>query len=71
MTSFASFDLPAPVVQHLTDTGITAPFPIQSATLPDTLQGRDVLGQDRSTQPFGPQRAERRPALHPLARKSD
>lgn len=48
MTSFASFDLPAPVVQHLTDTGITAPFPIQSATLPDTLKGRDVLGRGRT-----------------------
>ncbi|WP_152188491.1 DEAD/DEAH box helicase [Georgenia satyanarayanai] len=48
MTSFASFDLPAPVVQHLSDTGITAPFPIQSATLPDTLKGRDVLGRGRT-----------------------
>ncbi|WP_413451954.1 DEAD/DEAH box helicase [Georgenia phoenicis] len=48
MTSFASFDLPAPVVQHLSDSGITAPFPIQSATLPDTLSGRDVLGRGRT-----------------------
>ncbi|QDB80396.1 DEAD/DEAH box helicase [Georgenia wutianyii] len=48
MTSFASFDLPAPVVQHLSDTGITAPFPIQTATLPDTLSGRDVLGRGRT-----------------------
>ena len=48
MTSFTSFDLPAPVVGHLTDTGITAPFPIQAATLPDTLRGRDVLGRGRT-----------------------
>ncbi|MGH6654416.1 MAG: DEAD/DEAH box helicase [Actinocrinis sp.] len=29
-------------------TGITAPFPIQSATLPDSLRGRDVLGRGRT-----------------------
>ncbi len=28
--------------------GITAPFPIQVATLPDTLAGRDVLGRGRT-----------------------
>ena len=48
MTSFTSFDLPAPVLGHLSDTGITAPFPIQAATLPDTLRGRDVLGRGRT-----------------------
>ncbi|WP_324649380.1 DEAD/DEAH box helicase [Georgenia sp. H159] len=48
MTSFASFDLPEPVVRHLTASGIAAPFPIQAATLPDTLQGRDVLGRGRT-----------------------
>ena len=48
MTSFASFDLPDAVVRHLTDTGITTPFPIQAATLPDTLRGRDVLGRGRT-----------------------
>lgn len=48
MTSFTSFDLPTAVVRHLTDTGITTPFPIQAATLPDTLRGRDVLGRGRT-----------------------
>ncbi|HLV05388.1 MAG TPA: DEAD/DEAH box helicase, partial [Actinomycetaceae bacterium] len=48
MTSFASLDLPDAVVRHLTDTGITTPFPIQAATLPDTLRGRDVLGRGRT-----------------------
>ncbi len=28
--------------------GITSPFPIQSATLPDSLAGRDVLGRGRT-----------------------
>ncbi|MDI6912582.1 DEAD/DEAH box helicase, partial [Nocardioides sp.] len=28
--------------------GITAPFPIQTATLPDSLAGRDVLGRGRT-----------------------
>ena len=32
----------------LTQQGITDPFPIQTATLPDTLAGRDVLGRGRT-----------------------
>ena len=28
--------------------GITAPFPIQSATLPDALDGRDILGRGQT-----------------------
>ena len=48
MTSFAELGLPAPVVEHLTRAGITTPFPIQSASLPDSLAGRDVLGRGRT-----------------------
>jgi superfamily II DNA/RNA helicase len=48
VTTFADFGLPRPVVQHLTDGGITTPFPIQSASLADTLAGRDVLGRGRT-----------------------
>ena len=48
MTSFSSFDLPAPVLAALAADGKTEAFPIQSATLPDTLQGRDVLGRGRT-----------------------
>ncbi|MCA5892113.1 DEAD/DEAH box helicase [Isoptericola sp. NEAU-Y5] len=48
MTSFADFGLPTPVVRLLTDQGITAPFPIQTASLPDTLAGSDVLGRGRT-----------------------
>ena len=34
--------------QTLAEQGIDAPFPIQTATLPDTLAGRDVLGRGRT-----------------------
>ena len=47
-TSFAQLGVPAPLVEVLTASGITAPFPIQVATLPDTLAGRDVLGRGRT-----------------------
>jgi superfamily II DNA/RNA helicase len=46
--SFASLGVPAPVVSVLADAGITTPFPIQAATLPDALAGRDVLGRGRT-----------------------
>ncbi|MPV88401.1 DEAD/DEAH box helicase [Georgenia ruanii] len=46
--SFAALGVPAPLVRSLSSRGITAPFPIQSATLPDTLAGRDVLGRGRT-----------------------
>ena len=45
---FTDFALPAPIISYLADTGITAPFPIQTTTLPDTLAGRDVLGRGRT-----------------------
>ena len=35
----------ADALSHL---GITDPFPIQTATLPDSLAGRDVLGRGRT-----------------------
>ncbi|WP_170180903.1 DEAD/DEAH box helicase [Antribacter gilvus] len=47
-TSFSDFGLPAPVVRALTDRGITTPFPIQTASLPDSLAGKDVLGRGRT-----------------------
>lgn len=46
--SFASLGLPAPLVAVLEAQGITSPFPIQAATLPATLAGRDVLGRGRT-----------------------
>jgi superfamily II DNA/RNA helicase len=47
-TTFAALGVPAPLVEVLTTSGITAPFPIQVATLPDSLSGRDVLGRGRT-----------------------
>ncbi|MBA2281511.1 MAG: DEAD/DEAH box helicase, partial [Acidimicrobiia bacterium] len=46
--SFADLGVPARLITALADDGITAPFPIQSATLPDSLAGRDVLGRGRT-----------------------
>jgi superfamily II DNA/RNA helicase len=46
--TFGDFDLPAPLLAALTDAGLVSPFPIQSATLPDSLAGRDVLGRGRT-----------------------
>ncbi len=42
---FAALGLPPAVVQALTDVGYESPSPIQAATIPPLLQGRDVLGQ--------------------------
>ncbi|MFE6712688.1 DEAD/DEAH box helicase [Streptomyces sp. NPDC057695] len=46
--TFAALDLPAAVHDVLTRLGVDTPFPIQSATLPDALAGRDVLGRART-----------------------
>ncbi|MFT4084174.1 MAG: DEAD/DEAH box helicase, partial [Nocardioides sp.] len=46
--SFVDLGVPADLAQILSDRGITTPTPIQSATLPDSLAGRDVLGRGRT-----------------------
>ncbi|MGC3952845.1 MAG: DEAD/DEAH box helicase [Propionicimonas sp.] len=46
--SFASLGVPTKLIAPLTQQGIDSPFPIQAATLPDTLDGRDVLGRGRT-----------------------
>jgi superfamily II DNA/RNA helicase len=38
----------APLIAALAERDITAPFPIQIQTLPDTLAGRDVLGRGKT-----------------------
>ncbi|MHB1504086.1 MAG: DEAD/DEAH box helicase [Acidimicrobiales bacterium] len=43
--SFADLGVPADLFAVLSRRGITEPFAIQSATLPDALAGRDVCGQ--------------------------
>ncbi len=45
---FARLGVPASLVRVLTSQGITEPFPIQTATLPSTLAGLDVLGRGRT-----------------------
>ncbi len=46
--SFADLDMPAPLLAALRTEGVTVPFPIQGATLPNSLAGRDVLGRGRT-----------------------
>src|SRR5687768_16405981 len=46
--SFADLGVPGRLVDALHRSGIREPFPIQSATLPDALAGRDVLGRGRT-----------------------
>ena len=48
MTTFAQLGVPTPLVACLSAQGIDAPFPIQAATLKDTLAGKDVLGRGRT-----------------------
>ncbi|MEW2299519.1 DEAD/DEAH box helicase [Streptomyces sp. NPDC006655] len=45
---FAALDMPAGLLKTLTAQGVTAPFPIQAATLPNSLAGRDLLGRGRT-----------------------
>ncbi len=46
--SFGALGVPAHLAAVLADRGITIPTPIQAATLPDSLAGRDVLGRGRT-----------------------
>ena len=46
--TFAELGVPEPLVTALANAGITTPFPIQAATLPDALAGMDVLGRGRT-----------------------
>ncbi|MEV4654882.1 DEAD/DEAH box helicase [Micromonospora sp. NPDC049301] len=45
---FAALGLPEPLVRALARQGITTPFEIQRATVPDALAGRDVLGRGQT-----------------------
>ncbi|MFE7840745.1 DEAD/DEAH box helicase [Streptomyces sp. NPDC057474] len=46
--TFNELELPARLLETLGAEGVTAPFPIQAATLPNSLAGRDVLGRGRT-----------------------
>jgi|SRR5437899_2996067 len=48
LPSFGELGLPQDLVRALARRGITEPFPIQAATLPDALAGRDVLGRGQT-----------------------
>jgi superfamily II DNA/RNA helicase len=45
---FSELDMPGRLLATLGAEGVTAPFPIQAATLPNSLAGRDVLGRGRT-----------------------
>ena len=65
MTSFADLGLRAELVAALAAEGITDPFPIQEATIRDSLAGRDVCGKAKTgsgkTLAFGLPMLERTP----------
>ncbi|MER6198985.1 DEAD/DEAH box helicase [Streptomyces sp. NPDC001586] len=46
--AFADLDMPEQLLAALGSEGVTVPFPIQAATLPNSLAGRDVLGRGRT-----------------------
>src|SRR3954471_17299424 len=48
LSSFNALGVPARLSTVLARTGIDTPTPIQAATLPDSLAGRDVLGRGRT-----------------------
>ncbi len=47
-TTFADLGLHDDIVETLSARGITAPFPVQSLTIPDALAGRDVCGKAKT-----------------------
>ncbi|MFI6897730.1 DEAD/DEAH box helicase [Streptomyces sp. NPDC050256] len=46
--AFAELDMPAALLKTLAAQGVIDPFPIQGATLPNSLAGRDILGRGRT-----------------------
>ncbi|MFG2646362.1 DEAD/DEAH box helicase [Streptomyces sp. NPDC048436] len=46
--AFADLDMPEALLKTLAAQGVTEPFPIQAATLPNSLAGRDILGRGRT-----------------------
>ena len=48
LMSFSELGVAAPLARLLAHSGFTQPFPIQTATLPDAIKGRDVLGRGQT-----------------------
>ncbi|MGX8276730.1 DEAD/DEAH box helicase [Streptomyces sp. PBSH9] len=46
--TFGELGLPEGIVRKLAQNGVTTPFPIQAATIPDALAGKDILGRGRT-----------------------
>ncbi|MFE7182391.1 DEAD/DEAH box helicase [Streptomyces erythrochromogenes] len=46
--TFGDLGLPEGIVRKLAQNGVTTPFPIQAATIPDALSGKDILGRGRT-----------------------
>ncbi|MEU2097318.1 RNA helicase [Streptomyces sp. TSRI0445] len=46
--TFGDLGLPEGIVRKLAQNGVTTPFPIQAATIPDALVGKDILGRGRT-----------------------
>ncbi|MEW1926165.1 DEAD/DEAH box helicase [Streptomyces sp. NPDC088360] len=46
--TFGDLGLPEAIVRKLAQNGVTAPFPIQAATIPDALAHKDILGRGRT-----------------------
>jgi superfamily II DNA/RNA helicase len=46
--TFTDLGLPEGIVRKLAQNGVTTPFPIQAATIPDALTGKDILGRGRT-----------------------
>ena len=45
MPSFTDLGLAPDLVDALSARGVTAPFPIEAATIPEALEGRDICGR--------------------------
>ena len=71
--SFTDLGLGLRIVESLAALGAQAPFPIQAATIPDALAGRDVLGRGRTgsgkTIAFGAAMVERLLVTRPRAER--
>ncbi|WP_460817791.1 DEAD/DEAH box helicase [Nocardioides korecus] len=48
LSDFTDLGVPSSLATIIAGDGITTPSPIQAATLPDSLKGRDVLGRGRT-----------------------
>jgi superfamily II DNA/RNA helicase len=46
--TFGDLGLPEQIVRKLSQNGVVTPFPIQAATIPDALEGQDILGRGRT-----------------------